>query len=45
LPTVSGLADALVTATMPATRLADAFAAAANPAQLKVVVAQADAVI
>jgi threonine dehydrogenase-like Zn-dependent dehydrogenase len=40
LPDVPDLADALVTATFPADRLADAFAAAADPGQLKVVVTQ-----
>jgi threonine dehydrogenase-like Zn-dependent dehydrogenase len=45
LPAVPDLAAALVTATVPATRLRDAFAAAASPAHVKVVVAQADTVI
>jgi threonine dehydrogenase-like Zn-dependent dehydrogenase len=40
LPDVPDLADALVTATFPAERLAEAFAAAADPGQLKVVVTQ-----
>ena len=40
LPDVPALADALVTATFPAERLVEAFAAAADPGQLKVVVTQ-----
>ena len=40
LPSVPDLGDALVTATLPADRLDEAFAAAAAPEQLKVVVTQ-----
>jgi len=40
LPEVPDLAAALVTATLPAERLAEAFAAAASPTHLKVVVTQ-----
>jgi len=40
LPDVPDLADALVTTTLPAERLAEAFTTAAAPAQLKVVVTQ-----
>jgi threonine dehydrogenase-like Zn-dependent dehydrogenase len=40
LPEVPDLADALVTATFPAERLAEALAAAGDPKQLKVVVTQ-----
>ena len=43
LPDVPGLAARLVTAVHPADRLADAFAAAASPTELKVVVTQPDA--
>jgi threonine dehydrogenase-like Zn-dependent dehydrogenase len=45
LPAVTDLAATLVTATLPATRLAEAFAAAADLSHVKVVVAQADALI
>jgi threonine dehydrogenase-like Zn-dependent dehydrogenase len=40
LPDVPDLASALVTATLPAEQLAEAFAAAADPAHVKVVVTQ-----
>jgi threonine dehydrogenase-like Zn-dependent dehydrogenase len=40
LPHVPDLASALVTATLPASRLAEAFAAAADRAHVKVVVTQ-----
>jgi hypothetical protein len=42
LPDVPDLADALVTTTFAADRLAEAFAAAAAPEQLKVVVTQGE---
>jgi len=45
LPDVPDLPGALVTATFPADRLADAFAAAASPTHLKVVVTQPGSVL
>jgi hypothetical protein len=42
LPEVPELAERLVTAVFPAERLGEAFAAAASPAQTKVLVTQPD---